>query len=170
MVEGGFPQSSIKCGTAGPAVLDSDGPSSIIKGPNIRSFVAKSVLSRFTRFLGVRVAKNVVAKMGKYGIFVATFCKYALIDSFQGYAAVIDSSANCAALRHQVPESGCIVGGAAAASRPESARGVDEAAKHQLAGDERKQCDENFLQRRKLNGNKSKTLDKNPMLARFWTI
>ena len=37
-----------------------------------------------------------VAKMGKYGIFVAKFCKYALI--FQGYAAVIDSSANCAAL------------------------------------------------------------------------
>ena len=43
-------QSSIKCGTAGPAVLDSDGPSSIAKTPNIRSFVAKSVLSRFTRF------------------------------------------------------------------------------------------------------------------------
>ena len=39
-----------------------------------------------------------VAKMGKYGIFVAKFCKYALIDSFQGYAAVIDSSATCAAL------------------------------------------------------------------------
>ena len=36
--------------------------------------------------------------MGKDDIFVAKFCKYALIDSFQGYAAVIDSSANCAAL------------------------------------------------------------------------
>ena len=55
------------------------------------------------------------------------------------------------------PESGCIVGGAAAAGRPESAGGVDEAAEHQLAGDERKQRDENFLQRRKLYGNKSKS-------------
>ena len=36
--------------------------------------------------------------MGKHGIFVAKNCKYALIVSFQGYAAVIDSSANCAAL------------------------------------------------------------------------
>ena len=50
-----------------------------------------------------------VAKMGKYGIFVAQickcgnfsakFCKYALIDN---YAAVIDSSANCAALYTQI--------------------------------------------------------------------
>ena len=48
------------------------------------------------------------------------------------------------------PESGCIVGGAAAARRPESAGGVDEAAEHQLAGDERKQRDENFLQRTKV--------------------
>ncbi len=46
-------QSSISCATARPAVVDSEGPSSIIKGPNIRSFVAKSVLSRFTRFLVV---------------------------------------------------------------------------------------------------------------------
>ena len=46
-------QSSISCGTAGPAVVDSEGPSSIIKGPNILSFVAKSVLLRFTRFLVV---------------------------------------------------------------------------------------------------------------------
>ena len=30
--------------------------------------------------------------------FVAKFCKYALIDSFQGYPAVVDSSASCAAL------------------------------------------------------------------------
>jgi len=46
-------QSSITCGTVGPAVIDRKGHSSIIKGPNIRSFVAKSVLSRFTRFLVV---------------------------------------------------------------------------------------------------------------------
>ena len=46
-------QSSISCATARPAVVDSEGPSSIIKGPNIRSFVAKSVLSRFMRFLVV---------------------------------------------------------------------------------------------------------------------
>ena len=42
------------CGAAQPSVLNSDRPSSIIKGPNIRSFVAKSVLSRFTRFLVVK--------------------------------------------------------------------------------------------------------------------
>merc|ERR1712208_138356 len=30
--------------------------------------------------------------------FVAKFCKYALIDSFQGYPAVIDGSTSCAAL------------------------------------------------------------------------
>ena len=53
-------------------------------------------------------------------------------------------------VKYQAPESGCIVGGAAAAGRPESAGGVDEAAEHQLAGDERKQRDENFLQRRKV--------------------
>ena len=47
-------QTSIKCATARPSVIDSEGPSSIIKDPNIRSFVAKSVLARFTRFLGVR--------------------------------------------------------------------------------------------------------------------
>ena len=39
------------------------------------------------------------AIVGEYGIFVAKFYKYVLIDSFQGYAAVIDSSANCAALQ-----------------------------------------------------------------------
>ena len=33
-------QTSISCATARPAVVDSEGPSSIIKGPNIRSFVA----------------------------------------------------------------------------------------------------------------------------------
>ncbi len=49
----GLEQCSISCATARPAVVDSEGPSSIIKGPNIRSFVAKSVLSRFTRFLVV---------------------------------------------------------------------------------------------------------------------
>ena len=37
-------------------------------------------------------------KMSKYGIFAAKTCKYALIDSFEGYAVVIDSSTNCAAL------------------------------------------------------------------------
>ena len=47
-------QTSRSCGTAGPAVIDSGGPSSIVKSPNIRCFVAKSGLSRFTRFLGVR--------------------------------------------------------------------------------------------------------------------
>ena len=47
-------QSNITCATALPAVVDCEGPSSIIKGPNIRSFVAKSVLSRFTRFLVVK--------------------------------------------------------------------------------------------------------------------
>ena len=47
-------QTSIKCATARPSVIDSEGPSSIIKDPNIRSFFAKSVLARFTRFLGVR--------------------------------------------------------------------------------------------------------------------
>ena len=39
---------------AGPAVIDSGGPLSIVKSPNVRCFVAKSGLSRFTRFLGVR--------------------------------------------------------------------------------------------------------------------
>ena len=47
-------QASRSCGTAGPAFLDSGGPSSIVKSPNIRCFVAKSGLSWFTRFLGVR--------------------------------------------------------------------------------------------------------------------
>ena len=47
-------QTSLKCATTRPSVIDSEGPSSIIKDPNIRSFVAKSVLARFTRFLGVR--------------------------------------------------------------------------------------------------------------------
>ena len=64
---------------------------------------------------------------------------------------------DCSSSEETNPESGCIVGGAAAAGRPESAGGVDEAAEHQLAGDERKQRDENFLQRTKLNGNKSKS-------------
>ena len=39
-----------------------------------------------------------VAKMCEYGIFVAKICKYTLIDSFQGYAMVIDKSANYATL------------------------------------------------------------------------
>ena len=47
-------QTSRSCATARPAVIDSGGPSSIVKSPNIRCFVAKSGLSRFTRFLGVR--------------------------------------------------------------------------------------------------------------------
>ena len=47
-------QTSRSCGTAGPAVIDSGGPSLIAKSPNIRCFVAKSGLSRFMRFLGVR--------------------------------------------------------------------------------------------------------------------
>ena len=47
-------QTSRSCGTAGLAVIDSGGPSSIVKSPNIRCFVAKSGLSQFTRFLGVR--------------------------------------------------------------------------------------------------------------------
>ena len=55
-----------------------------------------------------------VAKMCKYGIFVAKIYKYALIDNFQGYAVVIDSSAYAALFhtsesfewwRHQIPDS-----------------------------------------------------------------
>ena len=38
-------QTSRSCGTAGPAVIDSRGPSSIFKSPNIRCFVAKFSLS-----------------------------------------------------------------------------------------------------------------------------
>ena len=37
-------QTSKSCRNAGPAVLDSGGPSSIVKSPNIRCFVAKSGL------------------------------------------------------------------------------------------------------------------------------
>ena len=44
-------QTSLKCATARPSVIDSEGPSSIIKSPNIRCFVAKPFLSRFTRSL-----------------------------------------------------------------------------------------------------------------------
>ena len=36
------------------SVIHSNGSSSIVKSPNIRCFVAKSVLLRFTHFLGVR--------------------------------------------------------------------------------------------------------------------
>ena len=46
------------------------------------------------------------------------------------------------------PENGCIIGGTASPLGPESARGVDQAAEHQLAGDERKQGNENFLRRK----------------------
>ena len=42
-------QTSLKCATARPSVIDSEGPSSIIKSPNIRCFVAKPFLSQFTR-------------------------------------------------------------------------------------------------------------------------
>ena len=42
-------QTSLKCATARPSVIDSKGPSSIIKSPNIRCFVAKPFVSRFTR-------------------------------------------------------------------------------------------------------------------------
>ena len=34
----------------------------------------------------------------KYDIFVAKICKYALIDSFEGFAVVIDNSASYAGL------------------------------------------------------------------------
>ena len=37
-------------------------------------------------------------KFGNTTFFAAKFFKYALIDSFQGYSAVVDSSASCAAL------------------------------------------------------------------------
>ena len=47
-------QTSRSCGNAGTAFLDSGGPTSIVKSPNICCFVAKSGLSRFTPFLGVR--------------------------------------------------------------------------------------------------------------------
>ena len=46
-------QTSLKCATARPSVIDSEGPSSIIKRPNIRCFVAKPFLSQFTRSLEV---------------------------------------------------------------------------------------------------------------------
>ena len=46
-------QTSLKCATARPSAIDSEGPSSIIKSPNIRCFVAKPFLSRFTRSLGI---------------------------------------------------------------------------------------------------------------------
>ena len=39
-------------------------------------------------------------KFVNMAFFVANFCKYALIDSFQGYSAVVESSASCAALCH----------------------------------------------------------------------
>ena len=37
-------------------------------------------------------------KMCEYGIFVAKMGKFALIDSFQGYPAVANTSPSCAAL------------------------------------------------------------------------
>ena len=40
-------QSSIKCVTARPSVIGSEGPSSIVKGPNIRSFV--TIYARFNK-------------------------------------------------------------------------------------------------------------------------
>ena len=56
----GGQQTSRSCATARPAVIDSGGPSSIVKSPNIRCFVAKSGLSRFTCFLGVRFSDSVI--------------------------------------------------------------------------------------------------------------
>ena len=46
-------QTSLKCATTRPSVMDSEGPSSIIKSQNIRCFVAKPFLLRFTHSLGV---------------------------------------------------------------------------------------------------------------------
>ena len=46
-------QTSLKCATTRPSVIDSEGPSSIIKSQNIRCFVAKPFLLRFTHSLGV---------------------------------------------------------------------------------------------------------------------
>ena len=45
-------QTSLKCASARPSVIDSKGPSSIIKSPNIRCFVAEPFLSRLTCSLG----------------------------------------------------------------------------------------------------------------------
>ena len=62
-------QTSRSCATARPAVIDSGGPSSIVKSPNIRCFVAKSGLSRFTRFLGVRFSafdRNRYCQIGQW--------------------------------------------------------------------------------------------------------
>ena len=60
-------QTSLKCATVRPPVIDSEQPSSIIKSPNIRCFVAKSVLSRFIdRKYGNAIPKERVNR-GKKG-------------------------------------------------------------------------------------------------------
>ena len=47
-----------------------------------------------------KICKYVVfsPEIRKYGIFVAKICKNALIDSFEGFAVVIDNSASYAGL------------------------------------------------------------------------
>ena len=45
-----------------------------------------------------KCASFFIGKTSKYNFFVAENCKYALINTFQGYAVVIDTSANYAAL------------------------------------------------------------------------
>ena len=50
--------------------------SSIAKTPNIRCFVAKLHLSRFTHFLRGNIPIPFVAKTRNYNIFVAKTCNY----------------------------------------------------------------------------------------------
>ena len=50
---------------AGPTVIDRGGLSSIVKSPNIRCFVAKSGLSRFTRFYGSDSQRLIVINNAK---------------------------------------------------------------------------------------------------------
>ena len=67
-----------------------------------------SDLLRFGKFEVLRTSQALLSQkqptfMQNYNfvknyVFVAKICKYALIDIFQGYVAVIDSSTNCAAL------------------------------------------------------------------------
>ena len=51
-----------------------------------------------------KICKYVVfsPEIRKYGIFVAKICKNALIDSFEGFAVVIDNSASYAGLLYTV--------------------------------------------------------------------
>ena len=50
-----------------------------------------------------KICKYVVfsPEIRKYGIFVAKICKNALIDSFEGFAVVIDNSASYAGLMYE---------------------------------------------------------------------